>query len=71
MGAKARLQLLLENSRILVSLNGKNYVRCQSLFMCKRCLVLLKLVPADMKISHGCLYFRVSKCKGLWYSHQM
>ena len=50
------------------TIGGENYVRCQSLFVCKHCLALLTLFPTDMKISHGCLNFRVAKFKGLRHS---
>ena len=56
------LQIVLKRSRVLhvhrrVYLStpgGENYLRCQSLFVCKHCLVLRTRLPTDTKVSHGC-----------------
>ena len=51
-------------------LSDENYVRCQSLYVYKR-LVLLPLFQLSGKIRHGSMNFRVAKFQGLRYSLKM
>ena len=65
-----RCMLNVHRSEYLSTLYDENNVRCQSLYVCKHCLVFLTLFPIYRKIGHGCLNSMVAKFQDLRYSHQ-